>query len=537
MEVRRTVARARSSGQRPNPSGFGPGHRYPRAVIPERLQPLVQETADIAARFEQAGRHLYLVGGVVRDAVLDRLDDKGDLDFTTDARPDEIEQIVTGWADVIWTQGKRFGTIGLRKAGREMQITTHRAEAYQPDSRKPDVAFSDAVEADLSRRDFTINAMALSLPDLRLIDPFDGVADLAAGRLRTPMAPEVSFGDDPLRMLRAARFIAGYRLTPDPALMAAVTSMRSRLDIVSDERIRDELDRLVVVERPGEGLWFLVRTGLAGEFLPELPALALEQDPIHRHKDVLAHTIAVVEKTSPIRELRLAALFHDVGKPKTRSFGPGGTVSFHHHEVVGARMTRDRMRALSYATHDIETVTRLVELHLRFHTYKMGWTDSAVRRYVRDAGPLLNLLNELTRCDCTTRNPAKARALAHRMDDLERRIEELREHEGRAAIRPELDGNDVMARLGVRPGPAVGRALDFLLELRLDEGLLGTEEAGRRLDEWWAGQPGQTGQTPGQTGQTPTGQPPAQTGQTDQTGQTPTGQPPSHTGESSRPSS
>jgi poly(A) polymerase len=455
-------------------------------VIPERLRPLVQETADIASRFEQAGRHLYLVGGVVRDAVVGRLAEDHDLDFTTDARPDDIEAIVAGWADDVWTQGKRFGTIGLRKGDRSMEITTHRAEVYHPDSRKPDVEFANAVEADLSRRDFTVNAMALSLPDLRLIDPFDGVADLAAGRLRTPIAPEESFGDDPLRMLRAARFIAGYHLTPDRALVEAITGMLRRLEIVSDERIRDELDRLMVVKEPGAGLWFLVSTGLAEEFLPELPALGLEQDPIHRHKDVLAHTIAVVSKTSPDRLLRLAALFHDVGKPKTRSFGPGGTVSFHHHEVVGARMARDRMRALSYSNHDIETVTRLVELHLRFHTYKMGWTDSAVRRYVRDAGPLLEKLNELTRCDCTTRNPAKARALARRMDDLECRIAELRDQEELAAIRPELDGNEVMQRLGVRPGPAVGRALDFLLELRLEEGPLGPEEAGRRLDRWWA---------------------------------------------------
>jgi poly(A) polymerase len=457
-------------------------------VIPDRLQPLVAETADIAARFERAGWHLYLVGGIVRDAVLDRLAADRDLDFTTDARPDDIEKIVAGWADAVWTQGRRFGTIGLLKGSRRMEITTHRAEAYHPDSRKPDVVFADKVEADLSRRDFTVNAMALSLPDLRLIDPFDGVADLAAGRLRTPLAPEESFTDDPLRMLRAARFIAGYHLKPDPALVEAIVNLRSRLEIVSDERIREELDKLLVVEQPAEGLWFLVATGLAAEFLPELPALALEQDPIHRHKDVLAHTIAVVEKTSPIRELRLAALFHDVGKPKTRSFGPGGTVSFHHHEVVGARMTRDRMRALSYSNHDIEVVTRLVELHLRFHTYKMGWTDSAVRRYVRDAGPLLDWLNELTRCDCTTRSETRARALGRRMDDLERRIDELRQQEELAAIRPELDGNEVMARLGVKPGPVVGRALDFLLELRLEEGPLGSDEAGRRLDAWWAAQ-------------------------------------------------
>jgi poly(A) polymerase len=457
-------------------------------VIPERLQPLVAETAEIAVRFERAGWHLYLVGGVVRDAVVDRLAGHHDLDFTTDARPDDIEATVADWADAVWTQGKRFGTIGLRKGDRTMEITTHRAEAYHPDSRKPDVVFADAVEADLSRRDFTVNAMALSLPDLRLVDPFDGVGDLAAGRLRTPLTPEVSFSDDPLRMLRAARFVSGYRLTPDPDLVDTVTRLRGRLDIVSDERIRQELDKLMVVSRPADGLWFLVNTGLAAEFLPELPALALEQDPIHRHKDVLAHTVAVVEKTSPDRLLRLAALFHDIGKPKTRSFGPGGTVSFHHHEVVGARMTKDRMRALSYPNHDIDTVSRLVELHLRFHTYKMGWTDSAVRRYVRDAGPLLELLNELTRCDCTTRNAARAAALDRRMDDLERRIAELREREELAAIRPELDGNAVMARLGVKPGPVVGRALDFLLELRLEEGLLGAEEAGQRLDAWWAAQ-------------------------------------------------
>jgi poly(A) polymerase len=367
-----------------------------------------------------------------------------------------------------------------------MEITTHRAEAYRSDSRKPEVEFADAIEADLSRRDFTVNAMALSLPDLELIDPFNGVDDLAAGRLRTPLSPEESFSDDPLRMLRAARFIAGYGLTPDPALAEAVSSMRARLDIVSDERVRDELDKLMTVERPGDGLWFLVRTGLAEEFLPELPALALEQDPIHRHKDVLAHTIAVVDNTSPDRLVRLAALFHDVGKPKTRSFGARGTVTFHHHEVVGARMTRDRMRALRYSAEDIETVGRLVELHLRFHTYRMGWTDSAVRRYVRDAGPLLERLNELTRCDCTTRNAAKARALARRMDELEARISELREQEELRAIRPELDGNAVMERLGIKPGPEVGEALSFLLELRLDDGPLGPDEAGRRLDEWWA---------------------------------------------------
>ena len=459
-------------------------------MIPERLKPLVDETRELALRFEQAGFRLYLVGGVVRDAVLDRLAPGHDLDFTTNARPDDIEAVVAGWAESVWPQGKRFGTIGVRKGTRTMEITTHRAEAYHPDSRKPDVVFSEGIETDLSRRDFTINAMALSLPDLQLIDPFDGLGDLGARRLRTPLSPEESFTDDPLRMLRAGRFIAGYQLLPDRELVEAVTGLRSRLDIVSDERIRDELDKLVVVEDPSDGLWFLVNTGLAEEFFPELPALALEQDPIHRHKDVLAHTIAVVAKCRPERIVRLAALFHDIGKPKTRSFGPGGLVSFHHHEVVGARMTRDRMRALRYPNEDVEQVSQLVELHLRFHTYKMGWTDSAVRRYVRDAGPLLDQLNELTRCDCTTRNAAKARALAQRMDELELRIAELRQREELAAIRPDLDGNEVMALLKIPPGRDVGHALDYLLELRIEEGPLSTEDASARLLAWWASRQG-----------------------------------------------
>jgi poly(A) polymerase len=456
------------------------------------MQPLVEETAPLATRFAAAGHVLFLVGGPVRDAILNRLDPADDLDFATDAEPDEIEGLVSGWAEAVWTQGKRFGTIGFRKDGRTFEVTTFRAEAYHPDSRKPAVAFASNLETDLSRRDFTVNAMALSLPGLELTDPFGGVADLAARRLRTPLEPSVSFSDDPLRMLRAARFVAGYGFEPDPALVAAVDDLHHRLSIVSAERVRDELDKLMVVPRPGAGLWFCVRTGLAGEFLPELPGLALEQDPIHHHKDVLAHTIAVVEKTSPDRVLRLAALFHDVGKPKTRSFGPGG-VSFHHHEVVGARMTRERMAALKYSHEDIDVVATLVELHLRFHTYKMGWTDRAVRRYVRDAGPLLGRLNELTRCDSTTRNAAKARALARRMDELEARIEELRAKEELDAMRPELDGREVMQHLGIGPGPLVGRALGFLLELRLDEGVLGAEEAGRRLDAWWAEQPEASG--------------------------------------------
>lgn len=458
-------------------------------MVPERLRPVLDVANELAGLFDQAGARLYLVGGVVRDALLDRLGPGTDLDFTTDALPAVTEQVLSPWADSMWTQGKRFGTIGAAKDGRRFEVTTHRSDEYEAGSRKPEVAFSTAIEADLSRRDFTVNAMALSLPDLQLVDPFGGVDDLAARRLRTPLSAEVSFADDPLRMLRAARFIAGYGLRPEPGLVEAVTQMRGRLDIVSDERVRDELDKLLVVEDPSEGLWFLVNTGLAEEFLPELPALALEQDPVHRHKDVLAHTIAVVQRARPSRIVRLAALFHDVGKPKTRSFGPEGTVSFHHHELVGARMTRDRMRALRYPAEDIEKVSKLVELHLRFHTYAMGWTDSAVRRYVRDAGDLLDDLNELTRADCTTRNVARAKQLTRRMDELETRVAELRQSEELAAIRPDLDGKEVMAHLGIKPGPLVGRALAHLLELRLEEGPHPREEAYRLLDEWWAEQP------------------------------------------------
>jgi poly(A) polymerase len=467
------------------------GGRYPRRVIPDRVQPLVDVTSALARRFVDAGYAVYLVGGSVRDAIVGREPPGGrpgnDIDLTTDARPDAIEEIVAGWADATWTQGKRFGTIGCAKDGRRFEITTHRAEAYHPDSRKPEVTFGDSVEVDLSRRDFTVNAMALRLPDLELIDPWGGLADLAATRLRTPLDPKVSFEDDPLRMLRAARFLAGFGLHPTDGVVDAIVAMHGRLAIVSAERIRDELDKLLVVDVPSPGLWFLVRTGLADEFLPELPGLALEQDPIHRHKDVLAHTLAVVDKTSPDKVLRLAALLHDIGKPATRAIGPGG-VSFHHHEVVGARMTRERLTALRYPRAEVETVTRLVELHLRFHTYRLGWTDRAVRRYVRDAGPLLEQLNELTRCDCTTRNAAKARGLARRMDELERRIAELREQEELDAMRPDLDGIQVMEQLGLTPGPAVGRALDFLLDLRLEEGPLGEAEARRRLDAWWAEQ-------------------------------------------------
>jgi poly(A) polymerase len=459
-------------------------------VFPDRLRPLVDATAELSGRFAAAGHSLYLVGGSVRDAILSGGappvgDTAPDLDFTTDARPDAIEAVVRGWADAVWTQGKRFGTIACIRDGQKYEITTHRAEAYHPDSRKPDVAFGDDIEDDLARRDFTVNAMALRLPDLELLDPFGGLVDMAERRLRTPLDPEVSFADDPLRMLRAARFMARLDLEPTHELVAAVAAGHARLSIVSAERIRDELDKIMVTAVPSTALWFIVRTGLADDFLPELPGLALEQDPIHRHKDVLAHTLAVVDKTSPDRLLRLAALFHDVGKPRTRAFVDGG-VTFHHHEVVGARMTRKRMTALRYPNDEIDIVTELVNLHLRFHTYRLGWTDRAVRRYVRDAGPLLDRLNELTRCDCTTRNAAKARALGRRMDELEDRIATLREQEELDAIRPDLDGAQVMAYLGIPPGREVGEALAHLLEVRMDEGPLAEEEAFRRLDAWWA---------------------------------------------------
>jgi poly(A) polymerase len=472
-------------------------------VIPERFAPILAELAPLSARFGDAGKRLYLVGGTVRDLLVGRLgtDDKDivamDFDATTDARPEEIKKIISGWADAVWTQGEKFGTIGAKKGDRVYEITTHRAEAYSPDSRKPEVQFSDAIEADLSRRDFTVNAMALELTteNPTLVDPFNGAMDLITKVLRTPLSPEESFSDDPLRMLRAARFIAGLNLVPDTALVDAVKSMAQRLEIVSRERIRHELDRLMTLDHPTAGLWFLVETGLAQQFFPELPAMSLEQDPIHRHKDVLTHTFAVVENVRPdahddfdFRITRLAALFHDIGKPRTRSIRKGKGVTFHHHEVVGARMTRERLKALKYPSQDVEAITELVELHLRFHTYSMGWTDSAVRRYVRDAGPLLNELNVLTRCDCTTRNEKKALMLSRRMDELESRIAELAEQEQLAALRPELDGVAVMTLLDVAPGPHVGKAMEFLMEIRLEEGLLGDEEITRRLRQWWASQ-------------------------------------------------
>jgi len=454
--------------------------------VPPRLARFFEPSStsqQLARRLREAGHRGFLVGGSVRDAFLDRSRPGSDIDVATDARPDVIERVLNGWADAVWRQGEQFGTIGADKGGERFEITTFRAEVYRDDSRKPQVTFSDDVMTDLSRRDFTINAIAIALDEPELLDPHDGLADLAARRLRTPLSPEVSFGDDPLRMLRAARFVATLGFEPDADLLGAIERMRERLGIISAERIRDELSKLLLADDPSPGLWLIARTKLAVEFFPELNAMELEQDPIHRHKDVLAHTIAVVAKTSPRLKLRLAALLHDVGKPGTRGYGPQG-VTFHYHDVVGARMARARLSALRYPNDVVDDVAALVELHLRFHTYRMGWTDSAVRRYVRDAGPLLDDLNELTRSDCTTRNAKKAAALSHRMDELEARIADLAEREELAKLRPALDGNAVMDVLGVGPGRVVGEALKYLMEIRLEEGEISEAEAADRIRVW-----------------------------------------------------
>jgi poly(A) polymerase len=482
-------------------------------VTPERVQQLIGTASPLSEAFSAAGRRLYLVGGSVRDifavpatAPLSADNDadiasddiasddiasddiaSDDIDFTTDAEPGEIKSIVGPFADAVWTTGERFGTIGIKIGERRFEITTHRAEFYRPDSRNPEVRFSTNIDDDLSRRDFTVNAMALEVTSSspKLIDPYDGLVDLQNRILRTPLDPEVSFSDDPLRMLRAARFVARFGLTPTAEVVAAVREGAERLSIVSPERIRDELCKLVVVDDPSPGLWFISDTGLATVFLPELTDMRVEQDPIHRHKDVLSHTIAVVAQSACRLEVRLSALFHDVGKPKTRAIGPKG-VSFHHHEVVGARMTRDRMRALRFSRQLVDDVTQLVYLHLRFHTYQMGWTDAAVRRFVRDAGPQLDDLLALTRADCTTRNRRKAEQLSRRIDELEARIAALQEAEAVRSIRPDLDGAAVMEHLGIPPGPVVGAALAHLLELRLENGPRSREEAIAALDDWYA---------------------------------------------------
>lgn len=448
---------------------------------------------DLARRFQDAGFGLALVGGSVRDALLGRLGN--DLDFTTDARPDAVLKIMRPWADSVWEVGIAFGTVGAQKDGYQIEVTTYRSEAYDRTSRKPEVSYGDSIEDDLVRRDFTVNAMAVALPQKNFIDPHGGLEDLAQRVLRTPGTPEESFSDDPLRMLRAARFSAQLDFDVAPEVITAMTEMAGRIEIVSAERVRDELNKLLLSANPRKGLALLVDTGLARHVLPELPALRLESDEHHRHKDVYEHSLTVLEQAIDLEQdgpdlvLRLAALLHDIGKPRTRRFEKDGRVSFHHHEVVGAKMTRKRMTALKYSNEMVKDVSKLVELHLRFHGYGDGeWTDSAVRRYVRDAGPLLERLHKLTRSDCTTRNKRKAAALSRTYDGLEERIAQLQQQEELDAIRPDLDGNEIMATLGIGPGPVVGRAYAFLLELRLEHGPLGHDAAVGKLKEWWAAQ-------------------------------------------------
>ncbi|MFO7548167.1 MAG: CCA tRNA nucleotidyltransferase [Acidimicrobiia bacterium] len=453
-------------------------------MIPDRLRPLVEAgspTVELGERFAASGHRLYVVGGSVRDAFLGRPHD--DLDLTTDAHPELIKGIVGGWADSVFTVGEAFGTIGVVRRGQTYEITTFRSEVYREQSRKPVVMFSDSIDEDLSRRDFTVNAMAITLPDAEIVDPHGGLADLAAGVLRTPLDPHVSFSDDPLRMLRLYRFQAVLGFEPDDAAEAAVREMADRLAIVSAERIRDEFSKLITTDQPGEALWGVLRSGLADLFLPELPGLAIEQDPVHRHKDVLAHTVAVTEKTPPRLVIRLAALLHDIAKPATRAYGPRG-VTFHHHEVVGARMASERLKALRYPREVVEDVARLVFLHLRPHTLKMGWTDAAVRRYVRDAGHLLDDLNVLVRCDVTTANPVRARTIQRRIDELEERIAHLATQEELASLRPPIDGNQVMSYLGIAPGPLVGEVIAVLLERRIEEGPYSPAQAYEAVRAW-----------------------------------------------------
>jgi poly(A) polymerase len=459
----------------------------------DRIAPVLDP---LGALFGAAGHELALVGGPVRDAMIGRA--HNDLDFATSARPDETERLLRGWGDAVWDMGRDFGTIGCRKGPWHVEVTTYRSESYDPTSRKPLVDFGDTLAGDLGRRDFTVNAMAVSLtsgPGRELVDPYGGVVDLAHRLLRTPGRPEDSFSDDPLRMLRAARFAAQLAFAVDPPVEAAMTAMAERITIISAERIRDEIVKLVLSPYPRIGLTLLVETGLAALVLPELPALALERDEHHRHKDVYEHTLTVLEQSMDLEERlggpdlisRLAALMHDVGKPRTRRFLNDGSVTFHHHDVVGAKMTRKRLQALRFPGETVEAVSRLVELHLRFHGYGEGdWTDSAVRRYVRDAGDQLERLHVLTRADCTTRNRMKAERLRRTYDDLEARIARLSEEEELASIRPDLDGMQIMEILGIPPGPTVGQAYRFLLELRLDEGPKSEDDARAALLAWWA---------------------------------------------------
>jgi poly(A) polymerase len=457
-----------------------------------QIAPVVDE---LGARFASAGHEIALVGGPVRDILLGR--GSKDLDFATSARPEAVEKLLAGWADHVWDIGKAFGTIGCRKGEWVLEITTYRSESYDRTSRKPEVEYGDNLEGDLARRDFAMNAMAVRLPSHEFVDPYGGRADVANKVIRTPGSPEDSFSDDPLRMMRAARFAAQLDFTPDPAVVAAMTAMAERITIVSAERVRDELIKLICAPHPRIGLDLLVSTGLADHVLPELPALRLEDDEHHRHKDVYQHSLTVLDQAIDLEDrlddvetpdfvVRFAALIHDIGKPRTRKFEGDGKVTFHHHDVVGAKLARKRMKALRFSNEQIEQVSKLVELHLRFHGYGTGeWTDSAVRRYVRDAGELLSRLHVLTRADSTTRNKRKAEALRSAYDDLEKRIEQLREQEKLDAIRPDLDGNQIMEILGIGPGREVGEAYHFLMELRMDEGPLGEDQAREALLTWW----------------------------------------------------
>ncbi len=455
--------------------------------------------SEVAQAFASAGFELAVVGGPVRDALLGRT--THDLDFTTNASPEEILRIVTPISTAQWDIGRAFGTIGARVKGEQVEITTYRADSYDGVTRKPTVEFGDTIDGDLVRRDFTVNAMALRVPQVKLIDPTGGVEDLIAGVLRTPADPRISFGDDPLRMLRGARFGAQLGFGIEERTLAAIAELRSTLSIVSPERIQSELVRLLQTDDPVRGIRVLVDTGLIEEFLPEVSALRLEVDEHHHHKDVYEHSLTVLSQAidlehsrhpgaAPDVPLRIAALLHDIGKPRTRKLEPGGAVTFHHHDVVGSRMARKRLKELRFDSDTIDAVSTLIELHLRFFGYAEGaWTDSAVRRYVRDAGALLERLHILTRADVTTRNKRKAARLAAAYDDIEERIAALREQEQLDAIRPELDGNRIQEILGIGPGREVGEAYKFLLDLRLDEGVLGEPEAERRLRAWWAARP------------------------------------------------
>jgi poly(A) polymerase len=452
------------------------------------------EASNLAVAFKAAGFKLALVGGPVRDAILGRLGN--DLDFTTDAHPKDCEKILNKWADSVWDIGAAFGTVAGKKGDITVEITTYRSESYELDSRKPNVEFGKTIEADLSRRDFTINAMALELTTdaPTFIDLYNGVEDLQSKLIKTPGKPEDSFSDDPLRMMRAARFMSQLNFTIDPAVITAIKSMSARLEIISAERIRDEFIKIIMSDNPRLGITLLVETGLADIFLPEIPKLKLEIDEHHHHKDVYEHTLTVLEQAialesrlgGPNLTLRLAALLHDIGKPKTKELIAGGGVSFHHHEVVGSRLCKERMKKLRFDNHIIKDVAQLVFLHLRFHGYGNGeWTDSAVRRYVRDADELLIHLHLLTRADCTTRNQKKAEGLAKTYDQLEERIALLMEQEELNKIRPDLSGEQIMEILSIKPSPAVGKAYDFLLELRLEHGPLGEEKAKSELLNWW----------------------------------------------------